>query len=194
MEEPVLSIQGLSREEICMSWWKNGMLLLAGGAIGICLAAMIEARSEKDRNREGEDNDELPDGITLLVSKIRYEAEAAMESCASDEEREAVYAQVKGSIRQIEATLNQKGEEIIAALQAQAFPTAKSASRVPAWMDKDGVSAQPVPKWMLKDPDNSVPSQSHVQGIKDTMQKMTDVLEETLDSLKPDAQVPGAQA
>ena len=129
----------------------------------------------------------------MKVSKIRYEAEAAMESCATDGEREAVYGQVKESIRQIEATLNQKGEEIIAALQAQAFPTAKGAANIPAWMDKDGIGAPPIPKWMLKDSGNNAP-QNHVQGIKDTMQKMTDVLEETLDALKPDAHASMAQA
>ena len=177
-----------------MSLWKNGMLLLAGGAIGICLAAMIEASSDEDSHREREDDDDLPDGITLLVSKIRYEAEAAMESCATDEEREAVYGQVKESIRQIEATLNQKGEEIIAALQEQVFPTVKSASKVPACMAKDSVGTPPIPKWMLKDSGNNVPPQNHVQGIKDTMQKMTDVLEETLDALKPDVHAPGGQA
>lgn len=34
-----------------MSLWKNGMLLLAGGAIGICLAAMVQASIENDNRR-----------------------------------------------------------------------------------------------------------------------------------------------
>jgi len=180
-----------------MSWMKNGMLLLAGGAIGICLAAMVQASIEEDNRRNHENDDVLPDGIDLLMSKIRYEAEVAMESCSSDEERSTVYEQIKESIYEIQEKLRKRGEEMIAALQeqSQGLGTSVEGRQIPAWMNRSDGEAPPIPKWMLKDEKDGVKTvQPHVQGIKTAMQKMSDALEETLDSLKPEQKPSLSQA
>ena len=79
-----------------MSWVKNGLLLAAGGFIGLCVAAAIEADEDGvERSSEGLRD---VDGIAVLAEKLRREAEWAMEECTSDEERDAVYAKIKTSI------------------------------------------------------------------------------------------------
>jgi len=171
-----------------MSLWKNGMLLLAGGAIGICLTAMVQASIEEDNRRSHDEDDELPDGVDLLMSKIRYEAEAAMESCATDADRTMVYEQIKASIHEIQERLREKGEEMIAVLQEQAqeLDLSGAGGKIPAWMDKSGGEASQIPKWMLnRDGGSTEDAQNHVQEIKAAMKKMTDAFDETLDALKP---------
>ena len=180
-----------------MSLWKNGMLLLAGGAIGICLAAMVQASIENDNRRSHDEDDELPDGIDLLMSKIRYEAEAAMESCATDADRDVVYEQIKATIHEIQERIHEKGEEMIAALQNQAreLDLSGAGGKIPTWMDKSAGEAPPIPKWMRdKDGSSTEDAQSHVQEIKAAMQKMTDVFDETLNALNPEQQPPLSQA
>ena len=99
-----------------MSWVKNGLLLAAGGFIGLCVAAALEADDGVERGSEGLRD---VDGIALLGEKLRREAEWAMEECTSDEERDAVYAEIKTSIGALQEKLAERGEEIIAELEAQ---------------------------------------------------------------------------
>ena len=103
-----------------MTWWKNGLLLAAGGVAGLALAAWLESECEKSGNfTEGQDGQ--ADGMELLVDKIRQEAEAAMEGCNTEEDRDKVYTEVKTSIRELQTTLKQRGEEIIADLKEKAL-------------------------------------------------------------------------
>ena len=100
-----------------MSWVKNGLLLATGGIIGLCVAAAIEADEDgAERSSEGLRD---VDGIAVLAEKLRREAEWAMEECTSDEERDAVYAEIKTSIGALQEKLAERGEEIIAELEAQ---------------------------------------------------------------------------
>ncbi len=143
-----------------MAWWKNGLLLAAGGAVGLIAGALLyeAVLDEKDYS---DDDDDLPerDGISLLAEKIRIEASAAMDACETEEEREAVYAQVKDAVHEMQEKLAQKGEEIIEQLKERTIAAAETA--------EESESGQ------------------HVKKVKDTLQQLTDSLDETLESLKP---------
>lgn len=148
-----------------MTWWKNGLLLAAGGVAGLALAAWLESEGKSDDYDE--DYNERPrrsvpkaDGMELLVEKVRRDAEWAMEECTTCEQREKVYAEVSASIRELQAVLQQRGEEIIADLKEQAL-----ADRID--VDVEVVGADPVRKF-----------RSH-------MEDLTKALDETLESIKP---------
>ena len=100
-----------------MSWVKNSLLLAAGGFIGLCVAAALEA--DDDGGERGSDGLRDVDGIALLGEKLRREAEWAMEECTNDEERTAVYAEIKTSIGTLQEKLAARGAEIIAELESQ---------------------------------------------------------------------------
>ena len=99
-----------------MTWWKNGLLLAAGGVAGLVLAAFLTDDNEGSSNTKPLSEDEA---IEFLVNKIRKEAEWAIEECSTDEEREKVYAEVNASIEDLKSKLQQHGEEIIADLKKQ---------------------------------------------------------------------------
>lgn len=99
-----------------MSWVKNGLLLATGGIIGLCVAAALEADDDDSERSEGLRD---VDGIAVLGEKLRREAEWAMEECTNDEERAAVYAEIKTSIGALQEKLAARGVEIIAELESQ---------------------------------------------------------------------------
>lgn len=99
-----------------MSWVKNGLLLATGGIIGLCVAAALEADDDDSERSEGLRD---VDGIAVLGEKLRRDAEWAMEECTSDEERAAVYDELKASIGALQEKLAERGAEIIAELEAQ---------------------------------------------------------------------------
>lgn len=147
-----------------MTWWKNGLLLAAGGVAGLALAAWLESEGRSDDYDE--DYDERPrrkapkaDGMELLVEKVRRDAEWAMEECTTDEQREKVYAEVSASIKELQATLEKRGQEIIADLREQAL--------------SDG---------SLEDLDEDTDA---ITNFKNSMIDLTKSLDETLTSLKP---------
>ena len=140
----------------CMSLWKNGLLLAAGGVAGLALAAWLESESH---GYDGS-NSEKADGMELLVDKVRRDAEWAMEECMNDEQREKVYAEVSASIRGLQATLQQRGEEIIADLKERALTD--------GGVDNDEELG-----------DNSV------RKFKSSMENLTRALDEALEAIKP---------
>jgi len=147
-----------------MTWWKNGLLLAAGGVVGLALAAWLESEGRSDDYDE--DYDERPrrkapkaDGMELLVEKVRRDAEWAMEECTTDEQREKVYAEVSASIKELQATLEKRGQEIIADLREQAL--------------SDG---------SMEDLDEDTDA---ITNFKNSMIDLTKSLDETLTSLKP---------
>ena len=147
-----------------MTWWKNGLLLAAGGIAGLVLAAWLEDETGKDNFDYDDDGDYgcsrrkvVPkDGMDLLVEKVRSEAEWAMEECTTDEEREKVYEEVSESIKNLQATLKERGDEIIADLKAQT---------------------------MEKEDEENI-STSEITRFKSSMEDLTKALDETLASLK----------
>ena len=147
-----------------MTWWKNGLLLAAGGVAGLALAAWLESEGKSDDYDE--DYDERPrrkapktDGMELLVEKVRRDAEWAMEECTTDEQREKVYAEVSASIKELQATLEKRGEEIIADLREQALSSGH--------------------------PEDLDESTGAIANFKSSMEDLTQSLDETLASLKP---------
>ena len=98
-----------------MTWWRDGLFLAIGGLAGFALAAVME--------RSDEECEEETDAMELLIKDIRQEAEFLMAGCTTAEERESVYAQVKESVRNLQLTLQARGDEIIADLQREAEQT-----------------------------------------------------------------------
>lgn len=142
-----------------MSWWKNGLLLAAGGTVGlIAWALLYEAVFDKNEYERDYSEPER-DGIKLLVEKIRREATVAMEECETDEEREQVYLQVKESVEEIKETLEKKSDELIKELKKRA-------------------------KMEVTENERKKP-EKHVQDIKDTMRKFADSLDETIETIRP---------
>ena len=144
-----------------MSWGKNGLLLAAGGVIGLCVAAALEADDEGvERGSEGLRD---VDGIALLGEKLRREAEWAMEECTNDEERAAVYAEIKTSIGALQEKLAARGAEIIAELESQFAEGSDEA-----------------------DPMNESPVQTtQVQNIRNALDELAQSMDETLKGLQP---------
>ena len=144
-----------------MSWGKNGLLLAAGGVIGLCVAAALEADDEGvERGSEGLRD---VDGIALLGEKLRREAEWAMEECTNDEERAAVYAEIKTSIGALQEKLAARGAEIIAELESQFAEGSDEA-----------------------DPMNESPVQTtQVQNIQNALDELAQSMDETLKGLQP---------
>ena len=88
---------------------------VVGGVAGWLLANWMNSE------RDVENAEVTPEqALDVLVKDIRDEAQWAMDECTTDEEREQVYAEVKKSVQRIQLTLQEKGEEIIADLRAQA--------------------------------------------------------------------------
>ena len=147
-----------------MTWWKNGLLLAAGGVAGLALAAWLESESKSDDYAD--DYEEKPyrkihktDGMELLVEKVRRDAEWAMEECTTDEQREKVYAEVSASIKELQATLEKRGEEIIADLREKALSGGSSED--------------------LEERNGAITS------FRSSMEDLTKSLDDTLVSLKP---------
>ena len=107
-----------------MSWVKNGLLLGAGGVIGLVIAAWLESEGKFDDDlfrvpRESRREPSTEESIESLIEKIREEAKWAMAECTTDEQREKVYAEVKSSIQKLQVALERSGDKIITDLKAQ---------------------------------------------------------------------------
>ena len=155
-----------------MTWWKNGLLLAAGGVAGLALAAWLESENKSDHWDYDEEVERAKvkalksDGMKILVEKVKSEAEWAMEECTTDEEREAVYAEVEASIHKLQATLAKRGEKIIADLKAQAIEAQES--------EHDNAE------------NTASTDERAVRHFKSTMEDLTKSLDETLASIKPE--------
>lgn len=137
-----------------MGFMKNTLLVALGGLTGLFVAAILDGE-EREPSEEASKETE---GIELLAAQIREEAEAAMEGCKTQEEREMVYTQVEESVRAMQAKLQEKGEAIIENLKAQA----------------------------VESKTEEVPVSEYVQNLQDKLQAITKALDETLESLKPE--------
>ena len=137
-----------------MGFMKNTLLVALGGLTGLFVAAILDGE-EKEPSEEASKETE---GIELLAAQIREEAEAAMEGCKTQEEREMVYTQVEESVRAMQAKLQEKGDASIENLKAQA----------------------------VESKTEEVPVSEYVQNLQDKLQAITKALDETLESLKPE--------
>ena len=138
-----------------MSWWKNGLLLGAGGIAGLAIAAWLESENDPlGVSRECRREPSTTESIEALMEKIRDEAQWAMDECTTDEQREKVYEEVKSSIQKLQTALERSGDKIITDLKAKTEE---------AEADELG-SSDPLTNYrstlekLLKDLDNSKPA------------------------------------
>ena len=147
-----------------MSWWKNGLLLGAGGIAGLAIAVWLESENDPfGASREPRREPTTAESIEALMDKIREEAQWAMDECTTDEQRDKVYEEVKSSIQKLQAALERSGDKIITDLKAITKEDE----------DDDLGGSDPVTKYrstlekLLKDLDNS-----KSEGVKENIIKM----------------------
>lgn len=88
---------------------------LAFGAAGVLGGLILAALMEEDEAQK-----EMPntDGLQDLVDLVKREAKMALADCKSEEERQAVYTQVRSAIEELQGVMDEKSEAILA-LQEQ---------------------------------------------------------------------------
>lgn len=159
-------------------WWKNGLFVAAGGVAGLALAAWLESEDKSDHWDYDEEVERAKvkalksDGMKILVEKVKSEAEWAMEECATDEEREAVYAEVEETVKKLQAKLAKHGEKIIESLKAQATEAQMTDEEESGFMENGQEKA--------------------VRNFKSKVEDFTKSLDETLASIKPETAPTGA--
>ena len=163
-----------------MSWLKNSLLLMAGGALGLAVGAALS---------DAFDDEEEEKSISRLMEKIKREAAEALEKCGTEEEKEAVYNQVKENVQRVQAALQQKGEEAIE--QLKETPTAESAAAASA---DESIENAPLDEKIAKaqsaaeEPAKAAAEEkakAKEQDIKETMQELGKAFEELLAALDP---------
>ena len=128
---------------------------IVGGMAGWLLANLMGA------NKAVEKTEVTPEqALEVLVKNIHDEAVLAMGECTTDEERELVYAEVKKTVQMFQLNLQEKGEEIIAALRGQ--------------VDDNPISEEVVD-----------PVERRVNEFKNKMGNLSDKLNQTLSELNP---------
>ena len=88
---------------------------LAFGAAGVLGGLILYALMEEDEAKKETPN---TDGLQDLADLVKREAKMALADCKSEEERQAVYAQVRSAIEELQGVMDEKSEAILA-LQEQ---------------------------------------------------------------------------
>ena len=88
---------------------------LAFGAAGVLGGLILAALMEEDEAKKETPN---TDGLQDLADLVKREAKMALADCKSEEERQAVYAQVRSAIEELQGVMDEKSEAILA-LQEQ---------------------------------------------------------------------------
>lgn len=88
---------------------------LAFGAAGVLGGLILYALMEED---EAKKETTITDGLQDLADLVKREAKMALADCKSEEERQAVYAQVRSAIEELQGVMDEKSEAILA-LQEQ---------------------------------------------------------------------------
>ena len=143
-----------------MGMAKNGLLLAIGGMVGAFVAAVMTSDEVKQTVKETADACEEFAAMDRLIDKLRMEGEAALKVCTNDEEREAVYEKIRASVAQLKEELQAKGEALIAEFRAKA--QAETA-----------------------EPETNDDAEGHVANIRQTLEKFSASLDETLRALNP---------
>ena len=143
-----------------MGMAKNGLLLAIGGMVGAFVAAVMTSDEVKQTVKETADACKEFAAMDRLIDKLRMEGEAALRVCTNDEEREAVYEKIRASVAQLKEELQAKGEALIAEFRAKA--QAETA-----------------------EPETNDDAEGHVANIRQTLEKFSASLDETLRALNP---------
>ena len=88
---------------------------LAFGAAGVLGELILSALMEEDEAKKETPN---TDSLQDLADLVKREAKMALADCKSEEERQAVYAQVHSAIEELQGVMDEKSEAILA-LQEQ---------------------------------------------------------------------------
>ena len=88
---------------------------LAFGAAGVLGGLILYALMEED---EAKKETTITDGLQDIADLVKREAKMALADCKSEEERQAVYAQVRSAIEELQGVMDEKSEAILA-LQEQ---------------------------------------------------------------------------
>ena len=88
---------------------------LAFGAAGVLGGLILSALMEEDEAKKETPN---TDGLQDLADLVKREAKMALADCKSEEERQAVYTQVRSAIEELQGVMDEKSEAILA-LQEQ---------------------------------------------------------------------------
>ena len=88
---------------------------LAFGAAGVLGGLILSALMEEDEAKKETPN---TDSLQDLADLVKHEAKMALADCKSEEERQAVYAQVRSAIEELQGVMDEKSEAILA-LQEQ---------------------------------------------------------------------------
>ena len=88
---------------------------LAFGTAGVLGGLILSALMEEDEAKKETTN---TDGLQDLADLVKREAKMALADCKSEEERQAVYTQVRSAIEELQGVMDEKSEAILA-LQEQ---------------------------------------------------------------------------
>ena len=88
---------------------------LAIGAVGVLGGLILSALMEEDEAKKETTN---TDGLQDLADLVKREAKMALADCKTEEERQAVYTQVRSAIEELQGVMDEKSEAILA-LQEQ---------------------------------------------------------------------------
>lgn len=88
---------------------------LAFGAAGVLGGLILSALMEENEAKKETTN---TDGLQDLADLVKREAKMALADCKSEEERQAVYTQVRSAIEELQGVMDEKSEAILA-LQEQ---------------------------------------------------------------------------
>ena len=88
---------------------------LAFGTAGVLGGLILYALMEEDEAKKETPN---TDSLQDLADLVKREAKMALADCKSEEERQAVYTQVRSAIEELQGVMDEKSEAILA-LQEQ---------------------------------------------------------------------------
>ena len=88
---------------------------LAFGTAGVLGGLILSALMEEDEAKKETPN---TDSLQDLADLVKREAKMALADCKSEEERQAVYTQVRSAIEELQGVMDEKSEAILA-LQEQ---------------------------------------------------------------------------
>ena len=148
-----------------MGYMKDGLLLAAGGAVGLIAGVMLcdELQDKKsDAVVNLADGTLSVDKLTAIVDKVRDEAFDAMSRCETDEERSVVFADCQDAIQNMQTVLTERGESMLRQVKERAELSAEVTKEV---------------------------SNARSNHIKATIEGLTEELDKVLESIDPKSEV-----
>ncbi len=145
-----------------MSMAKNGILLAIGGMVGAFIAAVMTNDEAKEAAKDAAKACKEFAAMDRLIDTLRMEGEKALKVCTSDEEREAVYEKIRASVMKLKDELQERGEALIAEFRAKALAEAAGG-----------------------EPETASEAEGHVENIRQTLERFSESLDETLRALNP---------